>query len=271
MSWMFDRNEWDDPETDDAWATSAARWLAEQVAGVEFTELRTVTGISGSRRQALFERAGVRYALVPAPAGGVRLGFDPARLALTAEEAASYAGSVEEFGFDPDPAAHVARVTGPARTVRVPSLLVGVEPAVFEDTAPGDVPAALAEIGARLPTPDEWEYACGGGAPTLFHWGDHPPGDVTSYEAKDGPHLRPNLFGLSVAHDTYRPEITSDPAVAVGGDGGEAACGGYGAFLSWLPLATAYRDPGLPEMLQSPEWDDYFDEIRARPVIDLPI
>ncbi|MGK8207693.1 hypothetical protein ACRS8P_11370 [Burkholderia cenocepacia] len=31
--------------------------------------------------------------------------------------------------------------------------------------------------GFRFPTPDEWEYLCGAGAPTLFRWGNHVPCD----------------------------------------------------------------------------------------------
>jgi hypothetical protein len=40
-----------------------------------------------------------------------------------------------------------------------------------------DLAAQLAAAGFRFPTSDEWEYACGGGAPTLFRWGDHAPCD----------------------------------------------------------------------------------------------
>jgi hypothetical protein len=56
--------------------------------------------------------------------------------------------------------------------------------------------------------------------------------------------------------------------VLCGGDGGEAICGGYGYFLAWLPLAVAYRDPGLPEMMRE-DWSLYFDLLRVRPVIEV--
>jgi len=38
-----------------------------------------------------------------------------------------------------------------------------------------DLLALLRESGFRFPTSDEWEYVCGGGAPTLFRWG----GEIT--------------------------------------------------------------------------------------------
>ncbi|MBX3170467.1 MAG: hypothetical protein KF760_23880 [Candidatus Eremiobacteraeota bacterium] len=37
--------------------------------------------------------------------------------------------------------------------------------------------ADLASQGFRLPSADEWEYACAAGSRTLFHWGDHVPCD----------------------------------------------------------------------------------------------
>jgi hypothetical protein len=40
-----------------------------------------------------------------------------------------------------------------------------------------ELAAQLRATGFRFPTSDEWEYACGGGAPTLFRWGDHVPCD----------------------------------------------------------------------------------------------
>ncbi|GAA3160015.1 hypothetical protein GCM10010466_58580 [Planomonospora alba] len=129
------------------------------------------------------------------------------------------------------------------------------------------MPAVLAERGTRPPTPDEWEYPCGAGSPHLFRWGDGCPGGGPL--ARSGPHRLPNLFGLRIAQDPYRVEMTSDERAACGGDGGEAVCGGYGGFLEWLPLATAYRHPDTAEMLYGEDHADYFDELLVRPVIDL--
>ena len=129
----------------------------------------------------------------------------------------------------------------------------------------------LAEIGMRLPTCDEWEHACGGGAATLFRWGDDSPTDFyptdtcaedrvlkkiwalslgkLAYKppaAKWSLHQRPNLFGLRIANDPYRLDLVSDGPLALGGDGGCNICGGAGFFLGWLPLATAFRNPYGP-------------------------
>jgi hypothetical protein len=125
----------------------------------------------------------------------------------------------------------------------------------------------LAETGFRFPTSDEWEYACGAGANTLFRWGDHVPcdrypTDISPEEAAwrrqwvlsggklEYPthgfssdwnlHLRPNAFGLSIAFDPYKYELTDEPGITRGGDGGCTICGGAGFFVGWMTLATAY-------------------------------
>ena len=143
-----------------------------------------------------------------------------------------------------------------------------------------DLAAQLAKTGFRFPTSDEWEYACGGGAPTLFRWGDHVPcdrypTDVSPAEAawrrqwvlSTGKlkrpaegfasdwdyHRRPNGFGLFIASDPYKYELMAEVGVTRGGDGGCTICGGAGFFIGWLTLATAYfeehsckHDPAEP-------------------------
>lgn len=125
----------------------------------------------------------------------------------------------------------------------------------------------LAEAGRRLPTPDEWEHACGAGAATLFRWGDSCPVESDPSSAEWGPHRLSNAFGLEIGQDPYRAERTADPAVVCGGDGGSMICGGVGSFVSWLTVATAYRDPDFATFLQEDE--DYVDEMFVRPVIPL--
>ncbi|WP_293339961.1 hypothetical protein [Microcoleus sp. CAWBG58] len=107
-----------------------------------------------------------------------------------------------------------------------------------------DIQAELAAGGLRLLTFDEWEYACGAGSKTLFRWGDFCPGDryPTDKAADWKLHLQPNLFGLHIAQDPYDSEIINQKQIFRGGDGGCAICGGYGFFVGWLTLATAYGE-----------------------------
>jgi hypothetical protein len=130
-----------------------------------------------------------------------------------------------------------------------------------------ELAAQLASAGFRFPSSDEWEYACGGGASTLFRWGDHVPCD--RYPTDTSPaedawekqwalsegkleypaeglasawdyHRRPNAFGLMIASDPYKCELVSKIGVTRGGDGGRTICGGAGFFVAWLTLAPAY-------------------------------
>jgi len=130
-----------------------------------------------------------------------------------------------------------------------------------------DLAAMIAAAGFRLPTSDEWEYACGGGSGTLFRWGDHVPcdrypTDISPAEAEwnrqwalsggtlQRPaaefvsdwnyHRAPNAFGLLIAADPYKSELVREIGVTRGGDGGSTICGGAGFFIGWMTLATAY-------------------------------
>lgn len=127
--------------------------------------------------------------------------------------------------------------------------------------------AQLAGAGRRLLTPDEWEHACGAGATTLFRWGDACPPGTVPRPAGTGPHREPNAFGLEIGQDPYRAERTADPTVVCGRDGGGTIHGGAGWFLSWLTLATAYRDAGYTSLLQRD--NDHYPELYLRPAIAL--
>jgi len=119
----------------------------------------------------------------------------------------------------------------------------------------------------RLPTSDEWEYACGGRTTSLFRWGDHVPcaryptdvspeedvwrrewvfsGGNLEYPANGFQsdwsfHTQPNAFGLLIASNPYNWELTAEAGWVRGGDGGCSICGGAGFLMGWLPLATSY-------------------------------
>ncbi|WP_155368736.1 hypothetical protein [Catellatospora vulcania] len=138
---------------------------------------------------------------------------------------------------------------------------------MYDTPSYDDEAARLAALGRRLLTPDEWEYACGAGATTLFRWGDTYPGGGDPWSARTGPHREPNLFGLTIGQDPYRDERTADPAVICGGDGGSMVCGGSGEFVSWLTVATAYRDAEYAQFVQDEA--EYLDQMLVRPAIPL--
>ncbi|GAB2592441.1 hypothetical protein GCM10027168_26850 [Streptomyces capparidis] len=233
-----------------------------RVTGVE-----TVEHLGGPLHRVRIERNGQEFALVPG--GRVSVGFDLDSWQPSPEQEADYARSLEEgFGDGPDLRAHLARVLSPRRSVVLATVLMAVEDEDLTEP-PAGVPAALAARGLRMPTSDEWEHACGAGAGTLFRWGDDCPLDRVPYGDRTGPHSRPNAFGLRIAHDTYRAELTGDAGAVHGGDGGESVCGGYGHLLAWLPLATAHRNPGMVEFVYGPDGEDLYEDFSTRPVLTL--
>jgi hypothetical protein len=127
----------------------------------------------------------------------------------------------------------------------------------------------LRDERTRLPSPDEWEWACGAGAATLFRWGDDHPMDrlpIDSFSTEP-PHRLPNAFGLRIGQDPYHAERTTNPYIVCGGDGGSMVCGAGGHFLAWLTLATSYRDADFAQWLIDEA--EYVDELFVRPVIEV--
>ena len=76
----------------------------------------------------------------------------------------------------------------------------------------GERNALLKRSGFRFPTADEWEYLCGAGADTLFRWGDHAPCDRYPLgTGRKDVERQPNAFGLRIAQNPYRMELTATP------------------------------------------------------------
>ncbi|GAA1420984.1 hypothetical protein [Catellatospora coxensis] len=295
-----------------------ARRVALAIAdahGLRLTGLGAHEYAGRVHRTALFDRAGLAFALVPG--GRVTLGYDGAAFTPTAAQAADYAQTVDEYNA-PDLAEYLDGYTSPVRTVELPASLVAVEALdacrielgpedervrdlvgssgarpgggirtytaggglevrfdgsgkvagarLVRPTSYDEAVQALIALGLRPATPDEWEYACGAGARTLFRWGDDTPAE-NPYDLPNGPHRRPNLWGLAIGQDPYRHEWTAQREILCGGDGGSAICGGAGDFFSWTTLATAYRNAEFAEEMNTE--DAYVDEVLLRPVIDL--
>jgi hypothetical protein len=268
-----------------AWSDLSDEAAARTAAAIARSTGARLAGIGPHRyagragRVAYFDRDGIRYALVPG--GTVQLGHDVDRFVPSARQLADFTRAVSEYDLTGPLNQFVAEATSPPRQVRFPARLVAVRSeevnvllATDDETDLGDsdgeydhawLIAGLDRRGLRPPTPDEWEYACAAGATSLFRWGDEYPegepyGDVPLIQ-------EPNLFGLVIGDDPYRAEFTTDPAVLCGGDGGEALCGGYGNFLTWLALATAYRDPNLTDTVYD---GSLTGETPVRPVLQIP-
>jgi hypothetical protein len=259
--------------TFDQWRSSdlpTARRIAHRAAdsaGGRVTAVAAVEHLGGRLHHALIERDGQEFALVPG--GPVTLGLDLDAWQPTAAQLADYRESQEQgFGYGLELRSYLSQVLSPPRRVTVATVLMAVEDERLT-VPPAEVPAVLAARGLRLPSPDEWEHACGAGADSLFRWGDECPLDRIPYQDRTGPQHRPSALGLHLGYDTYRSELTSEPAEVRGGDGGESACGGYGFLLGWLPLATAYRNPYYAEFVHGPDGEDIYQEFSARPVIQL--
>lgn len=226
---------------------TAARRVAEGLArrhGIAVREVFRYTYAGRTAPVAVFDVAGRDFALVPG--GSVPLGFDERAWTPSEEEMASFLGDedalspgaepVRSTPFEPEFAAEdlteirarLARRTTRPRVAELPALLVAVE----AEPAEGGLPAELAEVGARLPGPDEWEHAAAGGARTLFPWGDRFPSSAHPVDPRV-----PNLFGLRIAHHPDEPELTADPAVVLGARA--RADGPW--FETWLACAPAFR------------------------------
>ncbi|MER8197533.1 hypothetical protein ABTY00_26685 [Streptomyces microflavus] len=247
-------------------ARRIAQEAAHQVDG-HVTVVETVEHLGAPLHRVRIERHGQEFALVLG--GAVTLGFDLNTWQPTPEQAADFAESLDQgFGYGPDLRTHLAQVLSPRRSVILATLLMAVEDENLTEL-PADMPAVLAARGLRMPSSDEWEHACGAGTDTLFRWGNDCPLDRDPYEDRTGPHQQLSGFGLRIAYDTYRTELTSDVTAAHGGDGGESVCGGYGCMLAWLPLATANRNPSMAEFVYGPDGEDLCEDFSTRPVLTL--
>lgn len=207
---------------------------------------------------AFFTQGNERFALIPGAT--VVLGYDRSHpFVPSPTQQASWNGTRENFGMPPLEE-FLDRCLTPLRQVAIPPFLLETQARVY-DISPvtkergvttkhmtpftrEEAVAALVGTDFRLPTSDEWEYACSAGARTLFRWGDETPElDMPSrddHTPRWDTHLRPNAFGLTIAAWPYDREYCADPDIMRGGDGGTALHAGVGTFGEWLTLASAF-------------------------------
>jgi len=128
------------------------------------------------------------------------------------------------------------------RKVRIAPFLMEVASVIIADgEAYERVLRRVERAGFRLPTSDEWEYACGAGERSLFRWGtNYPKNQLPIENGRFTKHLAVNAFGLRLPSSPYDWELVDDPQIMRGGDGGMLICGGASNLAAWLPLATAF-------------------------------
>ena len=279
-----------DELTLDNWDRSTAqecRARAKQLArelpqGFAFRALELHKLGDQQHRMAVYSFEDTEFVLIPG--GEVTLGYDAKRhWEPTPEEKESWQGTVEEYDLRFSIRKYIAKVTRRPKRVSLKPFLIEIAAREIGDEAflPVDensvegleefthvkLAKLLAKTGFRFPTSDEWEYACSGGATTLFRWGDHVPCDrypidispaeeewhrqwfLSGGKLKYPPegfasawdlHRRPNAFGIFIASDPYKNELVAELGTTRGGDGGSMICGGAGFFAGWMTLATAY-------------------------------
>jgi hypothetical protein len=114
-------DDWD--RLPDERASSLAREIADR-QDLRLVELGWHEYAGTSQRRAIFERAGLQFALVPG--GQPVLGYDANRFQPTPSQAESYGFSAAEYGL-PSLAEYIDRATSPVRSVELPAMLVAVE------------------------------------------------------------------------------------------------------------------------------------------------
>lgn len=206
------------------------------------------------------------------PGGIITLGYDPTCALPLQEQQRDWNEETLDYFVNEPFDAFLSHQLSPLRHVAIKPFLLQAIPQQlgppFSGTyTSGDsvityegVQSIVQEEGFRLPTSDEWEYACAAGARTLFRWGNDCPldGDPISISTWQV-HRSPNAFGLLMSSNPYNWEYCQEPGIRRGGDGGQAAHAGAGIFASWLPLASAFQS----------HWSGDHDRVHLRRALSL--
>lgn len=221
-----------------------------------FSGIRTFQYQGQENSLAVFNYDNSEFVLIPGDT--VRLGYEWERpFPLTSEQVELWEIALEEFETPMSFDDYLEEIMTPPRDVSLDAFLLEtkikrlvdqkLKGVAVDESAPfphhARARAQLASQGLRLPTSDEWEYACGAGVRTLYRWGEDAPMDWSPSEDRGWLQSGPNAFGLTIANNPWQWEAIHEPGFRRGGDGGGMSCGGGMPYmLEWLLLATAYID-----------------------------
>lgn len=264
---LLELDAWDAAESGARRAVALA--VAYTIRGFEFVRLASHSAGGQTHEIAFFRHEDAEFALLPG-CSRATLGYDRSRpWELTAEQTADWELTAREYGISLSE--YLDQYLSPLRHVRIDPLLVEVSAQAHEyhqdghDQTEGYL-GIVAACGSefRLPTVDEWEYACCGGGRSLFRCGDVCPVSNSNDEKKSGLHRQPNAFGLMMNSSTYGSEVCQGPKLR-GGDGGCSVCGGMGNVATWLPFATSFQVPDE----EVDAW--WIDDVFVRRVCPVPV
>ena len=243
---LHDLQTWDRIETHER--LGAAQDVARQLpTSFHFLRLRAYSLGTQNHEVAFFEHKGARFALLPG--GRIELGYDFQR---STPGTLARVSSREELALGNEPPrdqiTYLERHLSQVRMVDMAPMLYEVEARPFELLS-DDVQTAWQLggkrskgllAGFRLPSPDEWEYACASGSRTLFRWGNDWPGCRPQDAMHWDLHQCPNAFGLLMNTSLTNLEVC-DGIQFRGGDAGQSLVRRQSSYLeSWLPFASSY-------------------------------
>lgn len=223
---------------------------------------------------ALFEKNDSQFSLIPG--GTVTLGFAGRKPKISDEQHQDWLESLLDAGALDDGetiAYYLMRILSPKRTVNLRPFLIELKPlsaeTIYEEADDNQsschdmIRASLSREGYRLPTSDEWEWACSGGSQSIFRWGDQP--DLTERKPTcfDSKSLdqNPNSFGLHININPYHCETTDQEMLLRAGDGGSRECGCL--YDSFITQASAY----IEDISDSDAVAEFYEGVLVRRVI----